>query len=61
MKSLKREVTSAESLVGCLRSKISQWKSEREELEQQLEKADGDAMLAAGAITYLGPFSAPTR
>ena len=61
MKGLNREVRAAESLVDCIKQKTSQWKLEKEELEQQLLKADGDAMLAAGAITYFGPFTDNTR
>ena len=61
MKALKKEVKSAESILEAVKQKTVQWKSEKEELDQQLLKANGNALLAAGAITYYGPFSAETR
>lgn len=61
MKGLKKEVKAAEKILEAVKTKSQQWKMEKEDLDQQLIKADGDALLAAGAITYYGPFSAETR
>ena len=60
-KALKKEVRAAEKILEAVKHKTQQWKSEKDELDQQLLKADGDALLAAGAITYYGPFSAEIR
>ena len=61
MKGLRRTVHAAEGLLEFLRRKKEQWTVERDQLLEQLQMADGDAMLAAGAVTYFGPFSAECR
>ena len=61
MKALKKEVKAAEKILDAVKQKTQQWAAEKEELDQQLLKADGDALLAAGAITYFGPFSGDIR
>ena len=61
MKVLSKEVKSAQDLLESIKPKTSQWQNEKDDLEQLLLKADGDAILCAGAVTYFGPFSAETR
>lgn len=61
MKVLNKEVKNAQDLLENIKPKTSQWLSEKDELEQLLLKADGDAIICAGAITYYGPFSPETR
>lgn len=51
----------AEQLVGGLVTEEKRWASEAERLSDGLKNLVGNIMLAAGCISYIGPFTSDYR
>jgi dynein heavy chain len=57
----KLKLVRAEKMIGGLEGEKVRWTETVADLSQQLEMVNGDALVAAGMISYAGPFTAEYR